>query len=293
MNQNELAHFGILGMKWGIRRYQNKDGSFTKKGIANYQKVMNIGANKAKDRSILLEERIIPSGTRMYRTTGLKKDPNNDKSTYVSYLDVDRNHYKAGWIREIAGTDSAYEHQYQLSKDLKIPSRDLVQKTIKDVVLANEKYINQSVKAFVEMKYPKGSLDRLELEEYGEGVKNFTKNFIDDYGKMPLREVSYTVCQSLGLAPNVKKAIIKNLSDKGYNAMADEASIGGQNGWRREGVDPLIIFDKEVLKETKVKKISRTKENKADKEYTIWNNKVHNSIGEWGEIQDAKEFLKH
>lgn len=29
---NELYHWGIKGMKWGVRRYQNSDGSYTAAG---------------------------------------------------------------------------------------------------------------------------------------------------------------------------------------------------------------------------------------------------------------------
>ena len=33
---NELWHYGILGQKWGVRRYQNPDGSYTEAGRKRY-----------------------------------------------------------------------------------------------------------------------------------------------------------------------------------------------------------------------------------------------------------------
>ena len=41
-NMNELMHYGVKGMKWGVRRYQNKDGTLTSAGKLRKQASENL-----------------------------------------------------------------------------------------------------------------------------------------------------------------------------------------------------------------------------------------------------------
>ena len=51
MFKNELYHHGILGMKWGVRRYQNYDGSLTDAGRKRAEYKIN-KAFKKSDKAI-------------------------------------------------------------------------------------------------------------------------------------------------------------------------------------------------------------------------------------------------
>ena len=51
----ELFHWGVKGMKWGVRRYQNKDGSLTPAGQKRYDRDVRENNAKKKDNRINID----------------------------------------------------------------------------------------------------------------------------------------------------------------------------------------------------------------------------------------------
>lgn len=77
MQYDELAHHGILGQKWGVRRYQNEDGSLTEEGRAHYGKALKI-----------------------YKATETAK-VNKKYDSKISKAKAENNHQKARYLRSL------------------------------------------------------------------------------------------------------------------------------------------------------------------------------------------------
>lgn len=57
MGKYELYHHGILGQKWGVRRFQNEDGSLTEAGKRRY----DVGSER-RSRKSRLEQKYLEKG---------------------------------------------------------------------------------------------------------------------------------------------------------------------------------------------------------------------------------------
>lgn len=55
MESSELKHYGVRGMRWGVRRYQNKDGSLTNAGKKRYDRDVRENNAKKKDNRINID----------------------------------------------------------------------------------------------------------------------------------------------------------------------------------------------------------------------------------------------
>ena len=107
---NELYHHGILGMKWGIRRYQNKDGSLTPEG----RKRLGLDKYDREHNS----DTVVKKGTKVSRVVSTNR--------YDEYADPEfGGSAEAGkkYIDNILSKENSYERKYVSIDDVKNSGR--------------------------------------------------------------------------------------------------------------------------------------------------------------------------
>lgn len=77
MEDDELAHYGILGMHWGIRRYQNPDGSLTPAGKRRVAKLRDKQERKEK-KAAAKRAKMIANPNERYLNKNLEKFTNEE-----------------------------------------------------------------------------------------------------------------------------------------------------------------------------------------------------------------------
>lgn len=128
---DELYHHGILGQKWGERRYQNPDGSLTEEGRKRYGKQKLIDNYRENDDYYVLKNK---------RFETISTSPNKYKSGKVYVYDADDPHdpdvYGGAFAKYkiMQGANQLYKHQLQQMRDIYVAPVKTQKKEFLDLV---------------------------------------------------------------------------------------------------------------------------------------------------------------
>ena len=273
---DELMHHGVLGMKWGVRRFQNKDGSLT---AAGKKRVQN--AEQSDEKLLITNDGYtLKKGTKVQRISTVRENDVRPYA-YVSFTKHDNKHYNKNFTENLEFADpnsSIYKNTLVTIKDLKIPSRDTSKRIFVELYQERSKEFVETMannRRITDINYqPLESIKLVKTKYNGDNRKAYEgekKRYIDRYSKMTVKQLQddayYDFVHSIGQYGDVNKKMrdmyFDKLKSEGYNAVIDDNdSVGGLGvrGYSKETIPnyPLIILDaSENLKKSRSSVVKR------------------------------------
>lgn len=234
----DLYHHGVKGMKWGVRRYQNKDGSLTLKGKRRYGETHN---------------RTLKVGTEIQNISRRQLDPTNKKANriYGSYTESDKAEY-LDMMGNFEYNERGYKNTFTVKKDIKIASEREVVNTIAEMFKENPKEMSKMMaRAYNAVNVPiifsktdKGferKLSALEKDPESRKSMEIAREFLST---IPMTN------KTSDMANDFYGRMVK----KGFDAVLDT-----NDGYAKFGAtqDPLIIFNMEKLGDVRSVKLTK------------------------------------
>ena len=169
-NTDELMHHGVKGQKWGVRRYQNKDGSLTPAGQKRYNKE-EYKIDKKHTRNIIYDATRASNWSKAYDSAARYDDKRLKKQ-------VKKDLKKHGLLTE--KTKEAQRVNAQLHRDKEWTDQ------------LTQYKISKAKKHIAEMKRKYGDRKVKDMKTYIKSGQEFVKGYIDgDLASYSVQKRSY------------------------------------------------------------------------------------------------------
>lgn len=126
INSNELYHHGVKGQKWGVRRYQNPDGTLTEDGKRRYS--YDVPSAKAELKSA--KKQIKAAKRSRYETKEAKKnavtDAKHGKAIAKGKISIERAKRKLDGKKFKVRPGKTRDHYVQMYKELGLSEENAV-----------------------------------------------------------------------------------------------------------------------------------------------------------------------